>query len=200
MENDLLKEARALYKDRLKIAMSALIFVFFFAFSFFFNPVYLGPVPTGGIPSGWTQGIAVVISLNSIGFYISALMILLIYRFWSWAFLPGPASTYTYSILQGILGNTVTIKHSIGKRFKVTLENGLQFDLSCKIQDKPSGEWFIYRLVSSKFKNNHLRDIALRHGFGVKDNRFVANVSNDELHHRTFLLAKAMTIASSVYD
>lgn len=197
MENDLLKQARTLYKDRLRISMSAFTIVVFFAFSFFFYPVYLGPAPSGEIPSGWTQGLSVVASWNSIGFLISVLMMVLIYRIWGWAFLPGPALTYTYSILQGILGNKTAINHIIGKRFKVTLENGLNFEVSCRIKDKPSGEWFLYRLVSSEFQNQNMREIALRHGFGVKNGRFVASVSNDELHHRTLLLTKAMTIAAS---
>lgn len=198
MENDLLKQARALYKDRLRIAMSAVIIVIFLAFTFFFNLGYLGTAPAGQIPSGWTQGLSVVTSLNSVGFFISIAIMMLIYRFWSWAFLPGPASTFTYAILEGILGKDVLIKHSIGKRFKVTLESGLQFELSCKIKDGPSGEWFLYRLVSSEINNRNLKNIALRHGFGVKNNRLVASVSNDELHSRTLLLAKAMTIASAI--
>ncbi|TFG31353.1 hypothetical protein EU527_12630 [Candidatus Thorarchaeota archaeon] len=196
MTNELLKEAKALYKDRLRIAMAAFIIVTFSAFSYFFNPVYLGVDPIGGFPSGWTQGIAIITSPNSVGFIISVLMMFLIYQFWSWAFLPGPASTYTYGILEGIFRNKATIKYIIGKRFKITLENGLQFNVNCMIKDKASGEWFLYRLVSSQLKNVHVRDIALRHGFGVDGNRIVANVSNDELHHRTLLLVKALSIAS----
>ncbi len=143
MENDLLKQARALYKDRLRIALAALIIVAFFMFSFFFTSNYFAPVPSGALPSGWTQGLAVVTSLNSIGFFLSILMMIVIIQFWSWAFLPGPASTYTYAILRGILGETTKIKHIIGKRFRITLENGLQFEVRCKIKDRPSGEWFL---------------------------------------------------------
>ena len=198
MENELLKQARALYKDRLRIAMSALIIVVFLSFLFFFRFSDFVIPPSEGFPSGWTQGLSVVTSLNSVGFLLSILMMFLIYQFWSWAFLPGPAMTYTYGILQGILGPNAKIKHIIGKRFRVTLEDGLQFEVSCRIKDKSSGEWFLYRLMSPRFVNKNLRDIALRHGFGVKHNRMVANVSNDELHHRTLLLAKAITIVSSM--
>ncbi len=197
MENELLKQARALYKDRLRIALSAFIIITFIMFSFFFTFDNFSSVPMGIIPTGWTQGLAVVTALNSIAFLFSISIMVIIFRFWSWAFLPGPASTYTYTILRGILGEHTRIKHGIGRRFKVTLENGLQFEVSCKINDRSSGEWFLYRLTSSKFKNKHLKEIALRHGFGVKNDRLVANVSNDELYLRTFLLTKAMNIASA---
>lgn len=198
VENELLKQARALYKDRLRIALSALIIVAFLTFSYFFTSGYFPSAPPEGIHSGWTQGLAVVTSLNSIGFILSIAAMVAIYQFWSWAFLPGPALTYTFAILRGILGEQTRIKHSIGKRFKITLENGLQFEVSCKIKDRPSGEWFLYRLSSSEFKNEHLKEIALRHGFGVRHSRMVASVSSDELHLRTFLLTRAMRIASSL--
>lgn len=197
MENELLKQARALYKDRLRIALSALIIFSFLTFSYFFTSGYFTYIPNQGIHSGWTQGLAAVTSMNTLGFLLSIMAMVAIYQFWSWAFLPGPALTYTFGILRGILGEQTRIRRSIGKRFKVTLDNGLQFEVSCKIKDRPSGEWFLYRLSSSEFKNEHLKDIALRHGFGVRHNRMVASVSNDELHLRTFLLTRAMSIASS---
>ncbi|MGY5872671.1 MAG: hypothetical protein RTV72_10530 [Candidatus Thorarchaeota archaeon] len=200
MEDMLLKQARALYKDRLRIALAALIVVFSITFYLFYTPeiTTIGAVPpVVVIPSGWTQGFEVVASINSIGFFSTIAIMVFIFRFWSWAFLPGPASTYTLAVLKGILGSKVSIRHSFGKRFKVTLANGMQFDVNCRIKDKDADEWFAYRLVSGQLQCEQLRNIALRHGFGVKNDRLVASVSNDELHHRTFLLTKAMMTASS---
>jgi len=197
MEDILLKQARALYRDRLRIALAAFIFVFAITFYLFYSPeiITLGVVPPINLaPSGWTQGFAVVASVNTIGFFSTIVLMALIFRFWSWAFLPGPASTFTLAVLRGILGSQSTIRYTLGKRFRVTLENGLQFDVNCRIKEKNTGEWFAYRLVSTKIQSDGLRNIALRHGFGVKDDRFVANVSNDELHLRTFLLTQAMML------
>lgn len=200
MEDTLLKQARALYNDRLRIALAALIIVFFVTFYIFYSPeiITLGATPPPGIDySGWTQGFAVVASVNTVGFFSAIALMALICRFWSWAFLPGPASTYTLAVLEGIFSSKVTIKHSFGKRFKVMLENGLQFDVNCSIKEKNTGEWFVYRLMSTQLQCSQLRNIALRHGFGVKNDRIVGSVSNDELHHRTILLTKAMMLANS---
>ena len=198
MEDMLLKQARALYKDRLRIALAALIVVFSITFYLFYNPeiVSIGAIPPDGWNQGWTQGFAVVASVNTIGFCLSVALIVLIFRFWTWAFLPGPALTYTLAILKGILGSKTTIRHTFGKKIKVTLESGLQFDVNCRIKEKGTDEWFVYRLVSSQLQCEQLRNIALRHGFGVKNDRLVANISNNELHHRTFLMTKAMMLAS----
>ena len=207
MEDTLLKQARALYKDRLHIALAALIGVVAISFVLFYTPelITLGsspPVDPTGPPvasfdSGWTQGFAVVASVNTVGFVSAVALMVLIIKFWSWAFLPGPASTFTLAVLRGILGSNITIRHSLGKRFRITLESGLQFDVKCNIKVKDTDEWFAYRLVSSQIQSAQLRNIALRHGFSVKDNRMVASVSNDELHHRTFLLTKAMMMATA---
>lgn len=204
MEDMLLKQARALYKDRLRIASAAILLVFAATFFLFYSPgiITLGQTPPIGTPgpiaidSAWTQGFAVVASVNTIGFLSAVALMVLIFKFWSWAFLPGPATTYTLAILKGILGHKTTIHHTLGKRFRVTLENGLQFDVKCSIKEKNSDEWFVYRLVSAKIQCTQLRNIALRHGFSVRDDRLVASVSNDELHHRTFLLTKAIMMAS----
>jgi len=208
MEDTLLKQARALYKDRVQIALAALIGVVAISFVLFYTPeiITLGSTPptidTIGPPaaafdSAWTQGFAVVASVNTVGFLSAVALMVLIIKFWSWAFLPGPASTFTLAVLKGILGPKTTIRHSLGKRFKITLESGLRFDVKCKIKVKDTDEWFAYRLVSSQIQSAQLRSIALRHGFSVEDNRLVASVSNDELHHRTFLLTKAMMMASA---
>ena len=198
MEDMLLKQARALYKDRLHIALAAFIVIFSISAYLFYSPeiISLGIQP-GTSLGGVTQGFAVIASVNTVGFLVAVGLMVLIFRFWQWAFLPGPAVSYTLAILRGILGSKTSIKPSFGKRFKVTLSNGLQFDVKCQIKEKNSNEWFVYRLVSSPIESNQLRDIALRHGFTVKNQRLVASVSNDELHHRTFLLTKAMMIAAS---
>ena len=203
MEDMLLKQARVLYKDRLRIASAAILLVFTATFFLFYSPgvITLGQTPPTGTPgpiaidSAWTQGFAVVASVNTVGFLSAVALMVLIFKFWSWAFLPGPATTYTLAILKGILGPKTTIRNSLGKRFRVILENGVHFDVKCSIKEKNSDEWFVYRLISAQLQCAQLRNIALRHGFNVKDNRLVASVSNDELHHRTFLLTKAILIA-----
>ena len=205
MEDKLLKQARALYKDRLRISLAAFIVVLSITFYLFYSPeiITLGSTPPvdPSAPvvdfSGWAQGFSVVASVNTVGFLSAVALFVLIFRFWSWAFLPGPASTFTLAVLRGILGPKTTIRHSLGKRFRVTLENGLQFDVKCRIKEKDSDEWFAYRLVSTQIQCAQLRNIALRHGFSVNNNRLVASVSNDELHHRTLLLTKAIMKASA---
>ena len=196
MDNELLLEAKALYKDRIRIALSAFIMIFSITFFVYYTTgiAGLGTTPRG--EPGITQGLPVVAAFNNVGLLVAVALMVLTFRFWSWAFLPGPASLFTMSILKGILGPYATIKQSIGKRFKVTLDNGLSFSLSCSIQEKGTDNWFSYRLMSNKLQNGNLRDVALRHGFSLKGNRFVASVSNDELHLRTILLAEAMAIAT----
>jgi hypothetical protein len=192
----LLQEARALYKDRIRIVLSALIIVFSITFFLYYTSglAGLGPIPPDY--QGIAQGFQVMASFNNVGLIVAVGLLVVVYKFWSWAFLPGPATLYTLSVLRGILGSKVVVKQTIGKRFKVTLENGLTFGVSCQIRIEGTEEWFSYRLVSAEIENNDLRNIALRHGFSTKENRIVGNVSNDELHHRTLLLAKAMMIAA----
>ena len=197
MENELLLEAKALYKDRIRIALSAFIIVFSITFFVYYTSGLAGLGTTSG-GTGWTQGLQVVAAFNNVGLILAVALMVLAFRFWSWAFLPGPASLFTTSVLRGILGPSVVIKQSIGKRFKVILDNDLFFNVSCYVQEKGTDDWFSYRLVSSELQNGNLRDVALRHGFALKGNRFVASVSNDELHHRTLLLTKAMSIATGV--
>jgi hypothetical protein len=196
VEDELLLEAKALYKDRIRIALSAFIIVFSITFFVYYTSgiAGLGTIPPS---NGWTQGLQVVAAFNNVGLVLAVALMVVAFRFWSWAFLPGPASLFTTSILRGILGPQVTIKQIIGKRFKVSLENGLSFSINCYVQEKGTDDWFSYRLVSSELENENLRNIALRHGFSLKGSRFVANVSNDELHHRTILLAKAMIMATA---
>jgi hypothetical protein len=197
MENELLLEAKALYKDRIRIALSAFIIIFSITFFFYYTTGIAGLGETTLSGNGITQGFQVVAAFNNVGLIIAVALMVIAFRFWSWAFLPGPASLFTMSVLKGILGPYAIIQQGIGKRFKVTLNNGLSFSLSCSIQEKGTDDWFSYRLMSNKLQNGNLRDVALRHGFSLKGNKFVASVSNDELHHRTLLLAKAMMVATA---
>ncbi len=197
MVNELLLEAKALYKDRLRIALSAFIIVFSTTFFVYYTSGIAGLDGNLDPGEGISQGILIIASFNNLGLLIAVALMVMAFRFWSWAFLPGPACLFTTSVLKGILGPNITIRQIIGKRFNVTLDNGLSFNLSCFIKEKGTEDWFSYRLSSSELQNGNLRNIALRHGFSVKGSRFVANVSNDELHHRTLLLAKAMMIATS---
>ena len=197
VENQLLLEAKALYKDRIRIALSAFIIVFSIIFFVYYTSGIAGLGTTPPPATGWTQGLQVVAAFNTIGLFIAVALMVVAFRFWSWAFLPGPASLFTTSTLRGLFGSGAIIKQTIGKRFKVTLDSSMSFNLSCYIQEKGTDDWFSYRLVSSELSSGDLRDVALRHGFSFKNSRFVANVSNDELHHRTLLLAKAMMIATA---
>jgi len=198
VENELLLEAKALYRDRIRIALSAFIIVFSITFFVYYTTgiAGLGTIPQS-TSSGITRGLEVVAAFNNVGLAIGIVLMIGAFHFWSWAFLPGPASLFTLSVLRGILGPGATIKQTIGKRFKIALGSGASFNISCSIQEKGTDDWFSYRLVSSDLQNGNLRNVALRHGFTLKGSRFVANVSNDELHHRTILLAKAMSIAGA---
>jgi hypothetical protein len=197
VENDLLLEAKALYKDRIRIVLSALIIVFTITFYLYYTSGIAG-LGTVTLPdNGISRGILVVASFNNVGLFIAIALMIVVFRFWNWAFLPGPASLFTKSVLRGILGSKAIITQTIGKQFNVILDNGLTFDISCSIHKKGSDDWFSYRLVSSELQNGDLRNVALRHGFSFKENRFVANVSNDELHHRVLLLTKAMMVANA---
>jgi hypothetical protein len=200
MEDLRLKHARALYKDRVRIVLSAMLIVFASTFYFFYSPaiIGIGLTPPSDYPRSSTLGLEVVASYNTIGFLISVLIMAALFRFWSWAFLPSPAITFTFAVLEGILGPKASIKQVLGKRFKVTLENGLQFEVICKTRERGTGDWFNFRLITSPLQGESLHEIALRHGLGIQQNRFVATVSSEELHQRTFLLAKAMMMTQAV--
>ena len=197
VENSLLLEAKALYKDRIRIALSAFIIVFAITYFVYYTTGIAGLEETPPFYEGVTRGWQVVAAFNTTGLLIVVALMVIAFRFWVWAFLPGPASLFTVSVVRGILGPDSIVKQTVGKRFKVTLDNELSFRINCYIQEKGTDDWFTYRLVSSELHTANLRNVALRHGFALQGNRFVANVSNDELHHRTFLLAKAMLVASS---
>jgi len=192
-----LKKARALYRDRERIALSALLVVAAVAFFLFYSSgIHVLPPPPQWFPEGWASGFEVVASFNTLGFLLSLALMLLAYGVWSWAFLPSPAVTYTMGVLRGIFGSKVEIKHSIGRRFRVFLDGGLHIDIACKIKDPDTGEWFLYRLVSSPMEADNLADVALRNGMSVSKGRFASWVSNDEFHHRILLMAKAMSMAT----
>lgn len=197
MGNELLLEAKALYKDRIRIAVSAFIILFSVSFFIYYVTGIAGLGETNNSRPGITRGLQVVAAFNNVGLIIAVALMVIAFRLWSWAFLPGPASLFTTSVLRGILGPNAVIKQSIGKRFEIILDNGLTFSIICYIQEKETNDWFSYRLASSKLQNGNLKNIALRHGFALKDGRFTANISNDELHHRTLLMAKAIMIASA---
>lgn len=194
----LLVLSKGLYKDRQRIALATMLIIFTFAFYVFYSPGIYGiasELPTW-FPYGWTQGFEVVYSFNTVGFFLAFALMVFSYAFWSWAFLPTPAVTYTMGILRGIFGRSVKIKQSIGKRFKILLDGGDQINLTCRLKDHSSGDWFIYRLESSVIQGKDTEEIALRHGMSVKNGRFVTWVGNDELHGRMLLLAKAISIGA----
>jgi hypothetical protein len=189
--DQLLTNARALYKEREKIAFSALLIAGTVAFYLIYSPGIFDLAPPDWFPRGWIQGFEVVASFNTIAFFLALGLMVLAYSFWTWAFLPSPAAIYTMGVLRGILGPDVIIRQSIGKKFRVVLESGSHIDVSCSIK-RPGGEWFHYRLVSSKVEGENLDNIAFRHGMSIQDGHFTSHVSSDELHSRTLLLTKAM--------
>ncbi len=192
----LLKKARALYIDRERIALSAILVVTAIAFYLFYSSgIVVLPAPPEWFPIGVVAGMEVVASYNTLGFLLTVVLMVLAYGFWSWAFLPSPAVTFTEGVLRGILGPNVVIKQSIGKRFRVLLEDGTHIDLNCRIKESETGEWFTYQLVTSPIVGSNLEEIALRHGMSFRDGRFTTRVSYDELHHRILLLARAISVA-----
>jgi hypothetical protein len=197
-EDNLLGQAKALYKDRIRIVLATLVIAFTATFYIFYSGGIVDLIPEG-FPPGWISGLEVVVSFNTVGFAIAVFFMALAYKFWTWAFLPSPAVTYTLAVLHGILGPTATIKQTIGQRFKVVLQSGHSFDVKCNVHERGTDDWFVYRLTSMVIDSDRLRNIALRHGFGVKKGRMVASIGNDELHHRTLLLTKAMQLAAPAH-
>jgi hypothetical protein len=192
----LLNRARGLYLDRQRIALAAMMIVFSIVIFLFYGLEILSPfvqVPEG-YPSGPASGIDAVIHINTIGLAITLILMTLAYTFWSWAFLPSPAVIYTIGVLKGIFGSKVNIKRRIGKRFRISIDENTFIDILCKIKERGSDEWFIYRLSSSSLESENLKNIALRHGMTLRQDRFLTWVSSDELHHRLILLVKAITI------
>lgn len=190
----LLLHAKTLYRDRQKIAIAALVVVFFVTMYLVYSPgIYsFAQEPPEWFPDGWTQGIEVVYSFNSVGFFFAFALMVFVYGFWSWAFLPAPAVSYTVGTIKGIFGQTTDVKQSIGKRFRVHLDSGKYMDIKCRIQEQGSGEWFVYQLSSSPLNPSTLEEVALRHGMTIRNNRFTTWISSDELHHRVLLMAKAL--------
>ncbi len=196
--DSLLVRAKGLYVDRQRIALATLMIVFTVTFYVFFSPglytlVEGTPHP---IAYGSVQGIEIVYSFNAIGFFLAFSIMVFAYAVWSWAFLPSPAVSYTLGVLKGIFGPNVKIRHGIGKRFSLTLDNGVDVNITCRIKGGSAEEWFMYRLESSRFESPDLEEIALRHGMSVSDGRLVTWVSNDELHSRTLLMGNAISMAS----
>lgn len=192
----LLDKAKVLYQDRVKIAFSAILITGTIAFYLFYSSGIQVLEPPPWFPRGSIQGLEVVASYNTIGFILAVGLMILLYGFWQWAFLPSPAAIYTRGVLRGILGRNVEINQKIGRRFRVLLEDGKHIDIECRIKE-PSGNWFLFRLSSSRLSGEGLDGLALRHGMSLKDNRFVSSVYNDEFHHRILLLAKAMSFVQS---
>ena len=196
--DNLLKKAKSLYRDREKIAFSTMLIVFTVSLFALYSPgisTLFVEAPVW-IPWGWTEGLSVVVSLNTVVFMIAVAIMVVAYSVWAWAFLPTPAAVYTMGVLRGILGPGPEIKQHIGKRFRILLENGVHIDIRCSIKEQSSGDWFVYRLRSSRLIGENLENIALRHGMSLADDRFTTCVGNDELHHRTILLAKAISMAT----
>jgi hypothetical protein len=195
--NQLLKSAQGLYIDKQRIALAALIAIFSITFVLFYSngiDVIVEEPPI--LPAGWAEGWSVVASFNTVGFFLAFSVMVFFYAFWSWAFMPAPATAYTIGVLQGVFGPKVKITQSIGKRFKVHLGEDRYILLRCKIKEQGSGDWFVYRLTSHEIMRADKDIIAMRHGMSIRNNRFTTWVSHDELHSRSLLLAKAIAIAS----
>ncbi len=196
--DNLLLHAKGLFKERQRIALATLLIIFTFTFYIFYSQNIYGivTVPPDWVPPGWAQGFEVMYSFNTIGFILALAIMVFMYAFWSWAFLPAPAVYYTLGVIRGIFGSDVEIKQTIGKRFRILLENGKEVYIKCRIKEYGSGEWFVYRLISSRIDAANIEEIALRHGMSVDKGRFISWVGNEELYGRMLLMARAMKIAS----
>ncbi len=195
----LLEHAKALFIDRQRIALSALIISVATTFYVFYSPGIIGlmPAPPEWFPDGASLGFEVIASFNTIGFFLAFSIMVFFYALWQWAFLPAPAYDYTMMILRGILGPKAKISYSFGKRFRIILPDGTQFFITCRIKEPGSDEWFSYRLISTPIANPKLQNIALHHGISVKEDRLTTWISNDELHSMMILFLKALGRAKS---
>jgi hypothetical protein len=137
-----------------------------------------------------------VYSFNTVGFFLAFTIIALVYAFWCWAFLPIPAANYTVAVLRGVFGPSAKITQLVGRRFKVLLTGTMWIDMTCRIKERGSGTWFVYRLTSSPISTPDLQDIAMRHGMSAKSNCFSACINSDELHQRSILMARALSLAA----
>jgi len=190
----LLKDAQCLYISRQRLTIATLMIIFTVVLYSFYSPgIYgFGATPPEGFPAGWAEAFEVVVSLNTVAFFLAFSLIVFAYGLWSWAFFPSPAMSYTVMAFRGLFGQNVRIKHSIGKRFRVFFEGGKHIDVRCRIKETSSDDWFVYRFTSCPLTGNNLHSVALRHGMSSKDGRFTTWIGHDELHHRALLMAKAM--------
>ncbi len=190
----LLKHAQCLYITRQRATIATLTIIFAVVFySFYSIGIHgFGATPPEWFPVSWIEIFEIVASLNTVAFFLAFSLIVFAYGFWSWAFFPSPAVSYTKTALQGLFGQNVRIKQNIGKRFRVFLESGSHIDVRCRIKEASSGDWFVYRFTSCPLTGNSLYSIALRHGMSSKNGRFTTWIGHDELHHRALLMAKAM--------
>ncbi len=192
----LLRRARALYTERQRIAIGAIMIAFAITtYVFYRTPLteIPGEIPVN-VPEGWVAGFEVVYSFNTAGFILAVSVMLFFYAFWTWAFLPTPATIYTMGVLRGIFGSGVKIQKRIGRRFRVVLdeENNRYVDITCRMREPGTDDWFVYTVRSGPVRTSNLEQIALRHGLHVSNRRLCATVNNDELHSRLVLLATAL--------
>lgn len=190
----LLKHARGLYINMQRITIVSLMVIFIVAFySLYSIGIYeLGATPPEWFPAGLMEIFDVVVSLNTVAFFLAFSLIVFAYGLWSWAFFPSSAVSYTQAAFRGLFGQNVRIKQSIGKRFRVFLESGKHIDVRCRVQEVRSGDWFVYRFTSCPLTGNSLHSVAMRHGMSSRKGRFTTTIGHDELHHRGLLMAKAM--------
>jgi len=190
----LLKHAKGLYINRQRMTVTALMIVFIVAFYSLYGIGIsgFGATPPEWFPAGWTGFFDIVVSLNTVAFFLAFSLIVFAYGLWSWAFFPDPAVSYTMAGLRGLFGQNVRIKQNIGKRFRVFLESGRHIDVRCRFKEANSGDWFVYRFTSCPLTGNNLHSVALRHGMSSRNGRFTTTIGHDELHHRGLLMAKAM--------
>ncbi|MHA1770469.1 MAG: hypothetical protein ACTSYL_12160 [Candidatus Thorarchaeota archaeon] len=193
--NTLLKQAQALYYDRQKIAVATMLVALTATLYVLYNApiLWIGPAPNVPIPSGWVAGFETVASFNTVGLFLAVSIMIFFYAFWTWAYLPNPATVYTRAVIRGVLGEDVEIQQMIGRRFRVRFGDGTNINIRCRTRDS-SGEWFVYNLESSPIDDKRLEEIALRHGMHTNKGKFSTWVSSEELHSRLLLLTKAIQI------
>jgi len=174
-----------------------MIVIFSVMFYLFYSPgIYAIPSEPLVLPPGWVQGFRIVYSFNTVGFLLALSVMVFVYAFWCWAFLPIPAVNYTLAVLRGVFGPGAEISQRIGRRFRVSLAQTTWIDMACRIKEQASGIWFLYRLTSSPMSGPHLEDIAMRHGLSSKDGCFDAWVTSDELHQRSILMVRAISLSA----
>ncbi len=193
-------QAQALYRDRMRLANAALLFViggmFYMAYGSTVQPLIT--VPSFVSSDGWVQSIQYIYSYNTLAFVFVVLVMVLLHTYWTWAFLPSPATLFILNVLRGIFGGSINIARHIGGRFRVWFTRDAYLDIFCHVHDHRSDGWFTFLLRSSPVTGKDVEEVALRHGLSYSHKRLTTHATNEELYGRTLLLARAMLMLNII--